>query len=74
MHGSQKERRPKRERGKARRKEEKKRRKKREMKEGRKEMRRGTGTNVAQGAEPDSKGPGTVLREVGFLLLRLFYA
>ena len=47
--------------------------KKRERKEGRKEM-RGTGTNVTQGAEPDGKGPGTTLREVGFLLLWLFYA
>ena len=50
------------------------RKKKRERKEGRKERRKGTGTNVAQGAEPDGKGLGTALREVGFLLLRLFYA
>ena len=48
--------------------------KKRERKEGRKEMRRGTRTNVAQGAKPDGKGPRTTLREVGFRLLRLFYA
>ena len=45
-----------------------------ERKEGRKERRKGTGTNVVQGVESDGKGPGTVLREVGFLLLRLFYA
>ena len=50
------------------------RKKKRERKEGRKERRRGTGTNVAYGAESDDKGPGTALREVGFLLLQLFYA
>ena len=42
--------------------------------EKRKKMRRGTGTNVTQGAEPDGKGLGTALREVGFLLLQLFYA
>ena len=48
--------------------------KKRERKEGRKERRRGIGTNVKQGAGPHGKGPGTVLQEVGFLLLRLFYA
>ena len=52
----------------------KKKKKKRERKEGRKERRRETGTNVTQGAEPDEKGPGTTLREVGFFLLRLFYA
>ena len=54
--------------------EEKKREKKRKRKERRKEMRKGTGTNVAPRAESDGKGPGNVLREVGFLLLRLFYA
>ena len=48
--------------------------KKRERKEGRKETRRGVGTNVAQGVEPEGKGPRTALREVGFLLLQLFYA
>ena len=37
-------------------------------------MRKGIGTNVVQGAESDGKGPGTVLREVGFLLLQLFHA
>ena len=47
--------------------------KKRERKERRKERRRGIRTNVAQGAEPNRIGPGTVLREVGFLLLWLFY-
>ena len=31
-------------------------------------MRRGTETNVAQGAELDGKGLGTALQEVGFLL------
>ena len=62
------------ERGKARRKEEKKMRKKRERKEGRKERRRGTGINVAKGAKPDGKGPEIALREVDFLLVRLFYA
>ena len=55
--------------------EEKKReKKKRERKEGRKERRRGIGTNVAQGVEPNGKGPGNALREVGFLLLWLFHA
>ena len=39
-----------------------------------KERKRGTETNVAQEAEPDDKGPGTALREVGFLILWLFYA
>ena len=48
--------------------------KKRERKEGRKERRRGIETNVAWGAELEDKGLGTALREVGFLLLRLFYA
>ena len=48
--------------------------KKRERKEERKERMRGIGTNIAQGAESDDKGLGTALREVSFLLLRLFYA
>ena len=43
--------------------------KKRERKEGRKEMRKGTGTNVVQGAELDDEEPRTALQEVGFLLL-----
>ena len=41
----------------------------------RKERRRGTRTNVVQGEEPDGKGLGTVLREVGIppnlVILRL---
>ena len=57
-----------------RRKKNRREKKKRERKEGRKEMRRGTETNVAQGVELDDKGPGTALREVGFLLFWLFYA
>ena len=48
--------------------------KKKERKEERKERKKGTETNVTQGAELDGKGPGTVVREVGFLLLWLFYA
>ena len=51
-----------------------KKKKKRERKEGRKEMRKGTGTNVAQGAELDDEEPITALQEVGFLLLWLFYS
>ena len=61
---------------------EKKERKGKKEKEGRKEKEeekrkekiRVIGTNVAQGAKSDGKGPGIVLREVCFLLLRLFYA
>ena len=45
------------------------RKKKRRKEKGNKEMRRETGTNITQGAEPDDKGPETTLREVGFLLL-----
>ena len=61
--------------GEKRRKERKgRKKKKRERREGRKERRRGAGTNVVQGVEPDGKGLGTALRELGFLLLLLFYA
>ena len=48
--------------------------KKRERKERIKERRRRTETNVMHGAELDIKGLGTTLQEIGFLLLRLFYA
>ena len=48
--------------------------KKKRKEKGKKEMRRETKTNITQGAEPDGKGPETALREVGFLLLLLFYA
>ena len=57
-----------------RRKGEKKERKGKKEKEGRKERRRGIENNVVQGVEPDDKRLGIVLREVSFLLLRLFYA
>ena len=55
-------------------KEKKKMKEEKREEEKRKENRRGIRTNVAQGVEPDIKGPETALREVGFLLLRLFYA
>ena len=47
--------------GKARRKEKKKRRRKEKGKRERKEMRRETGTNVAQGAKLNRKGPKIAL-------------
>ena len=76
MRGNQKERRPRREGNPKQERKSKPEKKKKEekRKEGRKDRRKGTGTNVAQGAEPDVKGLGTALREVGFLLHRLFYA
>ena len=44
------------------------------IKERRKKGKKEGNRNQRHEVEPDSKGPRTALREVGFLLLRLFYA
>ena len=55
-------------------KERKGKKKTEEERGGREEKERGKGRSVAQWADPDGKEPETVLQEVGFLLLWLFYA
>ena len=53
---------------------EKGKKKREEERGGREEKERERGRSVAQLVDPDGKEPGTALQEVGFLLLRLFYA
>ena len=55
-------------------KERRKKKKNEEERKGRKGKERGKGRSVEQRADLDNKRPGTKLREVGFLLLQLFYA